>query len=151
MDNFDTTKINIELRNKVDIAAPVLGRSYTVTHSDDTGDIFVTIGTDFAVDRFGPLNDQVLLRMECFNGQFQLNGLVCLDLPGSKFSIKQRSDIFSEKMYLALMSIRYADSYFYEKCCSRDTIPVYMHFYSKDPRYDRVHYFGEIGDYTINK
>lgn len=150
MKYFDASKVIVEFRNDVNYNLPVLGRSYTVTHSDSTGEIFVTIGTQYATDKFNSLNDQVLLCMECYNGHFQLNGMVSLDLPGSNYSAPQRGKIFYDNMNIALMAIRYADRQFYERCCFLDNTPIFIHFCSHEPRLNKVYSFGEISEYKTD-
>ena len=40
-------KLHVQLANGTTPAGPVAGRRYTLTHSDATGDLFLTIGLDY--------------------------------------------------------------------------------------------------------
>ncbi|MDF2790251.1 MAG: hypothetical protein K0S80_3350 [Neobacillus sp.] len=42
--HFIPEKISVEYRDGVTIAEPVIPRYYTLTHSDVTGELFLTIG-----------------------------------------------------------------------------------------------------------
>ena len=64
MKKIDPSKVHAELRDRVSPISPILDRKYTVTHSDETADLFVTIGRHYADDKIGPTRDEVLLAYE---------------------------------------------------------------------------------------
>lgn len=59
MQRLNPDKLYVEYRN-VTPTEPVTGRKYTQTHSDITGDLFVTIGLQYAYDKINPMRDEVL-------------------------------------------------------------------------------------------
>lgn len=65
--HFIPEKISVEYRDGVTIAEPVIPRYYTLTHSDVTGELFLTIGKQYAWDKIKPLRDEVA-------GEWKING-----------------------------------------------------------------------------
>lgn len=58
---FDSNRLTVEYRDGAWMTAPIISRSHTLTHSDFTGQLFLTIGTQFAWDKVDPiLRDEVL-------------------------------------------------------------------------------------------
>mgnify|MGYP001152798325 CR=1 FL=1 len=57
MSNFNPNKlwINYRLSNLNQIQP----RRYTLTHSDETGELFLVIGSDFAYEKFTTMRDEV--------------------------------------------------------------------------------------------
>lgn len=53
-------KLHVEFRPGVTMTEPVNGRKYTLTHSDITADLFLTIGLQFAYDKVNTMRDEVL-------------------------------------------------------------------------------------------
>ncbi|ADF99882.1 conserved domain protein [Clostridium botulinum F str. 230613] len=51
MNKFNTDKLSVEFRNGVTSTEPTLGRRYTLTHSDITAELFLTIGSAYAYDK----------------------------------------------------------------------------------------------------
>ena len=50
MERLDPEKLYVVFRPGVTMTEPVLGRKYTLTHSDITAELFLTIGLQFAYD-----------------------------------------------------------------------------------------------------
>ena len=51
----------VEYRNGVSTTEPIIPRNHTLTHSDLTGEIFLTIGTQFTWDKVNTdLRDEVI-------------------------------------------------------------------------------------------
>lgn len=147
MASYGASKVSAEFRDGVKYSEPILGRKYTVTHSDDTTELFVTIGKKYAKDKFGPLRDQVLLEFKCCCGKLILKGRVELDLPGGGITTKQRSDIFMREMNVALSGIKTADRELFKTCSSLNKCPILIDFRSKDSGYHRELCFGTMSDY----
>lgn len=68
MSNFNPERLSVEYRDGVTATESIISRHHTLTHSDDTGDLFLTIGTQFAWNTVNPeLRDEVL-------GEWKTNG-----------------------------------------------------------------------------
>ena len=60
MEGLDPEKLSVEFRSGATPAEPVIGRKYTLTHSDETAELYLTIGLDYAVDQINWMRDEVL-------------------------------------------------------------------------------------------
>lgn len=154
MQPFDASRVHVEYRDGVTRRSPLKGRKYTVTHSDDTGELYVTVGLTHAIDKVGPLRDEVFLDFELNGRQPAFYGTVLIDsanLPEeSKKFVKdsqKRTDIFLREMPIALRAIRSADRQLFEQIPKLDTIPVYIWFQSDSNTYNKLYDFGTMADY----
>jgi len=60
---------------------------------------------------------------------------------------KWRYNIFQSELPLVLEAIRYGDSTIFQQNPDLDKIPVYIHFQSSNPRFNKVELWGTISDY----
>ena len=60
MNNFKPEKLFVTYTGGVTATEPVIPRSYTLTHSDSTGELFLTIGIYYAWENINPKRDEVL-------------------------------------------------------------------------------------------
>ena len=67
LSTFYPEKLSVQYRDGVTVMKPVIPRLYTLTHSDTTGDLFLTIGIQYAWDQINPMRDEVL-------GEWKQNG-----------------------------------------------------------------------------
>lgn len=149
MRKIDPNKIFTEYRQEVTPTAPSRGRKYTMTHSDTTGDLFVTIGLTYAEDKIGPMRDEVKLAWETLGNRPILYGEVVVDGKDVPGNAKIRNNIFLKEMPTALTAIRYGDRQFFEKYPELDNVPVLIQFISRNPNFHRLRSFGKIGDYRL--
>lgn len=147
MKSFDPSRINVEFRDGVTAIQPVVGRKYTLTHSDETAEIFVTIGSKYAEDKIGPLRDEVLLTLQRKNRQLEFFGTVLVDTLSQSWDASKRSEIFLREMPTALEAIRYVDRDFFEHYPGLDHIPIYIWFKSIQKEYNMLYDFGTMKDY----
>ncbi len=147
---FDSSKVNVEYRDHTNQYKPVLGRKYTMTHSDDTAELFVTIGRKYAMDKIIPMRDEVLLEFREKDGKLQLFGTVLVDGEGVGVgrNAEKRNNIFLREMPIALQAIRYADRTLFECHKELDHVPIYIWFKSDYPEYNQLYDFGTMKDYT---
>ncbi|MGM9926376.1 MAG: staygreen family protein [Bacillus sp. (in: firmicutes)] len=125
------------------ILAPLLGRKYTMTHSDETGDLFVSIGCIYDYPMLTKKRDEVLANWNIRHDQYILQGFVYVT--GGEFSEEManvRYNIFKREMETALKSIMFADQTFFLQYPFLLDAPIYIHFYSTLPLYNQVLYFG---------
>lgn len=128
---------------------PIIPRRYTLTHSDLTGDLYLTIGPDFAYHKINPMRDEVLGEWLLKNNSYEY--YVYLYVNG-KFSseIKAiRESIFRRELPLALEAIRYGDNSFFEANTRLDYVPIIVYFLSTDPTFNKVENWGTFSDYKI--
>ncbi|MDO5293447.1 MAG: staygreen family protein [bacterium] len=147
MKQLDPARVFTEFRNNVSPVNPVRGRKYTVTHSDDTGELFVTVGTEYADDMIGPLRDEVLLEYVVVDNKLQLRGTVLVDGENISGNSKMRNEIFLREMPTALQAVRYGDRRLFERFRELDNIPVYIWLKSENDEFNKLYDFGTMKDY----
>lgn len=62
MNRLDPNKLSVEHRDNITPTSPIKPKKYTLTHSDMTGELFLTIAKNYAVDKITMLRDEVLLK-----------------------------------------------------------------------------------------
>lgn len=147
---FNKDKVFTEFRDDVSKYEPTIGRKYTLTHSDTTGDLFVTIGLNYARDKFGEFRDEVILEWKEDDENKILYGKVLIDGDGIFGNEKIRNRIFMREMPLALQAIRYGDREFFKINEELDESVVLIHFKSNNPNYDKVCNFGNMKMYKTD-
>lgn len=140
-------QVFVEYRDNVTATSPLKNRTYTMTHSDETGDLFVTIGLKNAEDKTNELQDQVYLKWIPFDGKDLLLGEVLIDGEGIKGNPETRNEIFRREMPLALQAIYVADKPFFEAHPELKDTPVLIHFVSSDSKYNKLYCYGPIDSY----
>lgn len=147
MKKMDSSRVHGELRDRVSPVSPILGRKYTVTHSDETGELFVTIGRQFADDKIGELRDEVLLVFENTETGTVLLGEVLVSDEEMNFAPERRNEIFLREMPKALQAVRIADARLYQAKPELDFITILIWFRSDDPKYNKLYDFGQMKEY----
>lgn len=141
-------QVFIEFREPANALSPLADRKYTMTHSDDTGDLFVTIGTEYAEDKVTTLRDEVRLEWTVIKDTPILYGEVLIDGDGiSTGNTQVRDTIFKREMPLALQAIYHADQQFFASHPELRETPVFIHFTSTQPSYNKLYNFGTISEY----
>lgn len=65
MTMFDPSKLSVQYSTGAALCYPLLERKYTLTHSDETGQLYVVIGTDWDRTAIDPnFRDEVLADLE---------------------------------------------------------------------------------------
>ena len=147
MKRLNPDKLYVEFRTGVTMTEPVIGRKYTLTHSDITADLFLTIGLQFAYDKVNSTRDEVLAEWK-MNREFPyLYVYVYVDGQWSPVVSSVRDAIFRRELPLALEAIRYGDGKFFHMHSDLDTAPIWIHFDSTNPKYNRFENWGTPNDY----
>jgi len=126
---------------------PVTPRRYTLTHSDATGDLFLTIGPDYDRRQISGwytrlMRDEVLagwreeedgpaLHVHC-----HVSGGLVVGPAG------WRDAIFRQELPLVLEALRFGDRHLFEAQPELDQAPIWVHFNATQPRYNRVESWG---------
>jgi len=149
MENFNPQKLTTNFQGITPLL-PVLPRRYTLTHSDSTAQLFLTIGPQFSFDKLGPERDEVLAEWHYCGCIVYLSGWVRVDNPeNDKLAATKRYKIFNENLPLALTAIRYGDSLYF-KCHPRlDYAEIWLHFLSCYPEFNGAKCFGRPIDYIV--
>jgi hypothetical protein len=133
--------------------ALTLPRRYTLTHSDITGQLFLSIGNQYNTKEISKLytrlmRDEVLAELIRDQGTTMLN-VYCHISGGFVFGrAKWRFSIFKSELPLVLEAIRYGDRALFEQNPKLDQSPVYVHFQSTDIRFNKVERWGVMADFA---
>ena len=129
-----------------------LPRRYTLTHSDRTGELFLTISDKFDTKQVSGLYTR-LMRDEVFaelliDGVSRLFSVYCHVSGGIVIGpARWRYDIFRTELPLVLEAIRYGDRIFFESDPTLDQIPIHVHFNSTHKKYNKIESWGTFADY----
>ncbi|NEZ46416.1 hypothetical protein FDF74_04205 [Clostridium niameyense] len=143
MRKLNPKKLHVEFRDNVTKTEPILGRKYTLTHSDTTGELFLTVGMNYAYNKITLTRDEVLVTFKKTNNGYMLLGNVCIDgVYPSIYKSNYRRNIFMKELPLALESIIYGDKEFFKAHKDLYNSPIYIIFNSMYPWINNTYYFG---------
>ncbi len=147
MKKLNPGKLFVEFRDGTSQAEPVIGRKYTLTHSDITAELFLTIGIAYAYDKINKMRDEVLAEWRMRNGFPYLHAYVYVDGEFGPDVSAVRNNIFRRELPLALEAVRYGDRRFFAAHPNLDKAPIWIHFNSAIPFYNRFENWGTPADY----
>lgn len=151
MSNFKPERLSVEFRNGMSATGPIMPRHYTLTHSDTTAELFLTISTQFAWDQVNKeLRDEVLGIWKTNGNQLSYHVYVYLDQGDYDINvIKRRNEIFRRELPLALTAIRYGDGKLFCIYPSLDYAIINVHFISNYSAFSTIENWGSFIDYLI--
>ena len=147
-------KLHVKYLRGAAADAPIAPRFYTLTHSDSTGDLFLSIGSCYDKKQISGLytrlmRDEVLAELKKDSEGFSLN-VHCHVSGGFVFGrAKWRYNIFCSELSLALEAIRLGDNVFFDHDPKLDNTPVLVHFESTDRRFHKTEKWGSLRDYKV--
>lgn len=147
MRELDPKKVFVQYRDIMKPYEPVMSRKYTITHSDKTAELFVFVSENYAEDQITRMRDEVRVAWEQSEKGLALFGIVIVDGKGVIGNAYIRNKIFYNEMPTALQALRQADRFLFNKEPNLDKAPVFIHFISSNPAYDKTYDFGVIGNY----
>jgi hypothetical protein len=153
MQRLDPKKLHVTYLTGATPEHLVVPRRYTLTHSDRTGDLFLSIGSEYDTKRVSGLytrlmRDEVLAEL-VKNGN-NLEFMVYCHVSGGFIigTAKWRYNIFHSELPLVLEVIRYGDRALFEQNQELESIPISIHFQSAKKRYNRVEQWGTLSDFA---
>lgn len=149
MSRLNTDKLTVEFREGVTSTEPIVHRRYTLTHSDITAELFLTIGLEYAYDKINFMRDEVYGEWTYSENSYIYYAYVLIDGEFSPEVAAIRNYIFRRELPLALEAIRYGDNGLFVAHPWLDDSPIYIHFMSSIPEYNKVEYWGTFSDYRI--
>jgi hypothetical protein len=147
LDRLNPEKLFVEFRQGVTPTEPIIPRRYTLTHSDLTAELFLTIGQEYAVDKITAMRDEVLAEWKKQNNQYVFP--VHLDVDGQSTLDRAaiRNAVFRRELSLALEAIRYGDRRFFVAHPNLDQVPIFIYFHSAIPQFNVVENWDTFADY----
>ena len=150
MSKFNPERLTVGYRDGVTATGPIISRCHTLTHSDFTGELFLTIGTQFAWDKVNTdMRDEVLGVWKIEGNGLCYNVYVYIDNEEHDISTAtRRNDIFRRELPLALTAIRYGDRYLFNCYPYLDDAFIIVNFMSSYPQLFKREYWGNFGSYA---
>ena len=152
MKRLNPDKLHVTYLTGTSPESLTLPRRYTLTHSDITGQLFLSIGNQYDTKQISGLytrlmRDEVLAEFareeECL-----VFRVYCHISGGFVFgTAKWRYNIFHSELPLVLEAIRYGDRTLFEQNPKLDNAPVQIHFESTTSQFDKVESWGTMADY----
>lgn len=150
MSEFNPDMLSTYFRQGVSGYSPVEGRKYTLTHSDETAELFLVVGNEFAWDKVNETRDEVFAQwIMCPGGQYVMEVYLYVYGPEVSGSPEIRNTIFRRELPLALEAVCYGDREFFMNYPQLGMSPVMVHFYSTLSQYSRVEPWGNFGAYCV--
>lgn len=152
MNLFHPEKLSITMVPPTTNSHPLETRKYTLTHSDKTGQLFLTISHYFdlsAIDM--KLRDEVLAEWYREDGQYLLKAKV--HVSSGEFNeqtSKERFLTFQKELPLALSAIINGDQMFYQYYPWLLDAPIQISFESIFPEYSKIYYWGTPRKFLTN-
>ncbi|MDH4207475.1 MAG: staygreen family protein [Anaerolineae bacterium] len=156
MSRLRPEQLNVRFAGQATPFGPALPRRYTLTHSDRTGDLFLTVGTDYDHSQISRwytrlMRDEVLAEWQdeeagpALHVYCHVSGGLALGTSGMRFAIFQR------ELPLVLEAIRHGDKVLFESIPHLDGAPILVHFRAREKRYNRVENWGKVADFAISR
>jgi hypothetical protein len=154
MGHLDINKLHVN--NMVDNTDLRLPRRYTLTHSDITGDLFLTINEDYdniAISNWYTrfMRDEVLAEWQEKNEEQYLM-IYCHVCGGICFGwASLRNQIFRRELPLAIEAICNGDIRFIDNNPTLKEARVIVNFHATKRKYNKTENWGRVKDYILNQ
>ena len=146
--NFDTNKLETTFIYPATNITPIMGRKYTLTHSDTTGTLFLDIGIThnlYAIDQ--ELRDEVLGKLELIEEKLYILYLYVFIGDYDFNTSLKRYNIFKSHLSMSIEAIVYGDSYIFDIYPDLINSPIYVKFDSIYPQFNNYEFYGYIKDF----
>ncbi|WP_047983354.1 staygreen family protein [Ornithinibacillus californiensis] len=145
MSKFNPEKLTTEFLDGVTAVGAVIPRRYTLTHSDATGDLFLTIGIHYAWNKLNLMRDEVLGEWKTDGGSLYYCVYLQIDQePYNQAVSARRNEVFRRELPLALEAIRYGDRALFARYPELDQAPILVNFMSVFPQFARQENWGNF-------
>jgi hypothetical protein len=152
VNRLNPEKLHVQVAPGTTLEEPLAPRCYTLTHSDATGDLYLTIGADYDRKQISGwytrlLRDEVLAEWRTGKNGPALH--VHCHVSGGLVvgPARWRYEIFRQELPLVLEALRYGDRALFRAHPELDQAPVWVHFHAGRRDYDRLEQWGAPGDY----
>jgi hypothetical protein len=147
-------KLYVTFQAGVSAAELQFPRRYTLTHSDTTGDLFLSIGTEYNQKQIRGIytrlmRDEVLAELKDEQDEISLHVYVHVSGGIILGTAGWRNDLLHHHMPLVLEALRHADKELYFLHPEMENARVLVHFASNHKRYGQTEDWGQIQKYRI--
>ncbi|NPD90187.1 MAG: hypothetical protein HGN29_15860 [Asgard group archaeon] len=149
MVNFNPNKLSVKYLHSENL--DILSRKYTLTHSDFTGELFLSIGNDYDYKKLNKLyvrfmRDEVLAEWKGKNDKYELHIYTHISggciLGGAKF----RNNIIRSHLPLVFKILKYAERDLIDSNKFLNDASIIVHFKSKRKKYDKIENMGKLSE-----
>ncbi len=150
MSKFNPERLSVEYRDGISSTEPIISRCHTLTHSDFTGELFLTIGTQFAWDKVNPnMRDEVLGVWAVEGNRLCYNVYVYIDKGEHDLNVAiRRNEVFRRELPLALTAIRYGDRFIFDCYPYLDYVSIVVNFMSSYPQLNKQEVWGTFNSFS---
>lgn len=154
MPHLKPEKMHVTYMPSVDEFTPKTPRYYTLTHSDSTGDIFLSIGQSYDTAKISKLytrfmRDEVLAELKIEDNEISLN-LHYHICGGFIFGwAKLRYKIFCRFISYNVEAIRFGDKALFDQNPEFDKAKIIIHFHASKEKYDKIEQRGILEEYKL--
>lgn len=152
MSELDSCKLSVKIHPAISACDLDLPRRYTLTHSDMTGELYLSISPDYDQSQISGLytrlmRDEVLAELVKDQDEISLHVYVHVS-GGLVFGLAAwRNDILHHHMPMVLEALRYGEKELFAAHPELDSVEIIVHFSSDHKRYNQVERWGQIGKY----
>ena len=152
MSKLDPGKLSITFQAGTSKVIPQFPRRYTLTHSDATGDLFLSIGTQYDQKQISGIytrlmRDEVLAELRHEPGEHSFHLYVHVS-GGIIFGpAGWRNDILHHHLPMVLEAFRYGDKELFAAHPELDDAEIFIHYAARQSRYNQVEEWGKIKKY----
>lgn len=146
------TRLHVTCGADIESIPLSLPRCYTLTHSDVTGELFLTIAREYNRKQVNGwytrlMRDEVLAEWKRENGEYSLH-LYCHVSGGIVFgTAEMRYGIFRQHMPLVLQALLEGDKQLYENKGELRNAKIYVHYAARQKRFQITEEWGRIREY----
>ena len=154
MSRLQPEKLHVRFSAPATPDGPLTPRAYTLTHSDTTGELFLTIGPQYdqkqirgwytrlmrdeVLAEWGEYQDHPALHVYC-----HVSGGIVFGLAGWRYRI------FRYHMPLVLEAFRHGDRVLFDTQPDLDRAPILVHYRAWQRRYRRIERWGAPANYRL--
>ncbi|WP_079509065.1 staygreen family protein [Mesobacillus jeotgali] len=144
MSKFKPEKLTVNFIPPATALVPIDSRKYTLTHSDLTGDLFLSIGNVYDYQAINyKMRDEVLADWITMNGEYILYTKVYVSNGEYDLNMSRiRYMIFKRELDLALTAMIYGDRRFFTYHPLLLDAPIYVQFLSSFQEFNEIAYYG---------
>lgn len=147
MSEFNKEKLQVTFMEGTTEDGPIIPRIYTLTHSDLTAELFLSVGSKINYDKITPMRDEVVGEWKAKPGEYVLKIDIEVDGAMGIINTAIRDGIFRNELPLALKAIVYGDRKLFMGNKELLESPVEVHFNSSFTKFNTVEYWGSVRDY----
>ena len=146
---FTPDKLETTFIEPINLYGPIKNRKYTLTHSDNTGMMFLTIANEYDYNAINyDLRDEILGVWKTADNSYILFLYAFIGVLNYDNAL-YRYNIFKSHMDSALQAIIYGDRELLNKYPELLNTPIYLKIDSSIPVFNNYEFYGFVRDYVI--